>query len=69
MNPREKMGITGALSLTSPAAKSLEEAGIIEYPELEWTPKDLQSPAVCHTVSKLCLNPAQNSLCPSVKPK
>lgn len=35
MNPREKMGIIGALSLTSPAAKSLEEAGITEYPELE----------------------------------
>lgn len=34
---------------------------------LSWN--NLQSPAVCHTVSKLCLKPAQNSLCPSVKPK
>lgn len=43
-------------------------ADITEYPESEETPKDLHSPAVHHTVSKLCSKPAQNSLCPSVKP-
>lgn len=44
MNYWGQMGITGALSLTSPAAKSLKEADITEHAELDWSPKPCSVP-------------------------